>query len=79
MKNKDYLHCDTWREVQLSIYPKSIQVRFGYLQFIAPLRMVSNCMPYKMRLCGNKKGKSIGSDPPLRFVFSIEYLEFFRI
>jgi len=30
-----------------------------------------------MRFCGNKKGKSLSSDPPFRFVLSIEYLEFF--
>jgi hypothetical protein len=49
------------------------------MQSIASLNLVSNCMPYKMGFCENKKGKSIGLESPFWGVFSIEYLVFIQI
>ena len=53
LKTKYQATTDRWREVQLSIFIKIVHVWSGYMQSIASLSLVSNCIPYRMRLCEN--------------------------
>ena len=75
---KYHRNTDTWREVQLSLFTKLVHVWSGYMQSIASLSLVSNCIPYRMRLCENNKGKSISQIHPSDLCFQSNIWSFFR-